>query len=235
MLNTELEFPLGVKAVLFDLDGTLLDTIHDLAFSANKMLEALELAPLSEALIKSFVGKGIPNLVKRTLQTGLGYENISENDWKNAIIEFEKQYAIYLTRRVQLFPEVIEGLNTMRNEGYRMVCITNKAERFTLPLLQAANLDTYFELVISGDSLPKKKPDPMQLLHVAEKLNISSAEMVLIGDSVNDYEAARAAGSYIFIVPYGYNEGRDATQLSADAIVSGLVKAAKLLKNVGRL
>ena len=235
MLNTSLRYPLGVKAVLFDLDGTLLDTIHDLAFSANRMLEALELTPLSEELIKTFVGKGIPNLVKRTLQTGLGYEDIPENDWKNAIIEFEKQYAIYLTRKIQPFPEVIEGLNTIRNEGYRMACITNKAERFTVPLLQAANLDTYFELIISGDSLPKKKPDPAQLLHVAEKFNISPTEMVLIGDSVNDYEAARAAGSYIFIVPYGYNEGRDATQLAADAVISGVVEAAKLLKNVGRL
>lgn len=235
MLNPALQFPLGVKAVLFDLDGTLLDTIHDLAFSANRMLEALELASLSEELIKTFVGKGIPNLVKRTLQTSSGHEDIPENDWKNAIIEFEKQYAIYLTRKIQPFPEVIEGLNTIRNEGYRMVCITNKAERFTLPLLQAAKLDTYFELVISGDSLTKKKPDPMQLLHVADKFNISPSEMVLIGDSVNDYDAARAAGSYIFIVPYGYNEGRDATRLSADAIVSGLVEAAKLLKNVGRL
>jgi len=227
---TDLQFPLSVKAVLIDLDGTLLDTIHDLANAANGMLAALQMKALPSDAIKTFVGKGIPNLVKRTVAASLGHEPASLLI-ERAIAEFENQYAAVLTREILHFPGVAPGLKDLRAAGYRLACVTNKAERFTLPLLAASGLSGFFDLVISGDTLPRKKPDPMPLLYAAERFGVTPQEMVLIGDSVNDYEAARAAGCFVFIVPYGYNEGQDASTLPADAVVPGLVEAAKLLKN----
>ena len=225
--------PLGVKAVLIDLDGTLLDTIHDLAEAANQMRMALGMGTLPVARIKSFVGKGIVNLVKRTLT------NSQEIDPEPALLErasaeYERQYMAVLTRDVLHFPGVEEGVRLMQEAGFYLACVTNKAERFTLPLLAASGLRPAFDLVVSGDTTVKKKPDPEPLLYAAEKFGVTPQEMVLIGDSVNDFQAARAAGCHVFIVPYGYNEGHDATLLPADAIVPGLVEAAKLLKNTGR-
>ena len=136
-----------------------------------------------------------------------------------------------LTREVLHFPGVEDGVKQMHEAGFLLACVTNKAERFTLPLLAASGLGPYFDLVVSGDTTAKKKPDPEPLLYAAAKFGVAPHEMVLIGDSANDFEAARAAGCHIFIVPYGYNEGGDATQLTADAVVAGLVEAANLLKN----
>ena len=224
--------PLGVKAVLIDLDGTLLDTIHDLAEAANRMRLALGMDTLPVERIKSFIGKGIVNLVKRTLTDS------QEIDPEPALLErasaeYERQYMAVLTRDVLHFPGVEEGVRMMQEAGFYLACVTNKAERFTLPLLAASGLRPAFDLVVSGDTTVKKKPDPEPLLYAAEKFGVTPQEMVLIGDSVNDFQAARAAGCHVFIVPYGYNEGHDATLLPADAIVPGLVEAAKLLKNTG--
>jgi phosphoglycolate phosphatase len=226
------KFPIGIKAILIDLDGTLLDTIHDLADASNRMLTALGMPTLPEALIKTFVGKGIPNLVKRTLAESLQTDpDLSLVD--RAIAEFERQYMEVLTQEILHFPGVKEGVKLMHDQGYLLACVTNKSERFALPLLEASGLAHYFSLVICGDTLPRKKPDPLPLLHAAERFGVAPHEMVLIGDSVNDFDAARAAGCAVFIVPYGYNEGHDATKLPADAIVPGLVEATKLLKNTG--
>lgn len=229
-MNAQKDFPLPVKAVLIDLDGTLLDTIHDLAEAANQMRLALGMDALPVERIKTFVGKGIINLVKRSLT------NSHEIDphpvlLDQALAEYDLQYMAVLTRDVLHFPGVREGMRRLHDDGYLLACVTNKAERFTLPLLEASGLAPYFDLVISGDTTVKKKPDPMPLLYAAEKFGIGVQEMVLIGDSVNDFQAARAAGCHVFIVPYGYNEGRDASELTADAIVPGLVEAADLLKN----
>jgi len=221
-----------VKAILIDLDGTLLDTIHDLADAANRMLTALSMPILPESLIKTFVGKGLPNLVKRTL-TGSLQADPDPSLIERAIAEFERQYMTVLTQEILHFPGVEEGMKLMHDQGYLLACVTNKSERFALPLLEASGLAHHFSLVICGDTLPRKKPDPMPLLHAAKRFGVEPYEMVLIGDSVNDFEAARAAGCAVFIVPYGYNEGHDATKLPADAIVPGLVEATKLLKNTG--
>lgn len=230
-MPTDKQFPLEVKVVLIDLDGTLLDTIHDLAEAANRTRVVLGMDLLPVEQIKSFVGKGVPNLVKRTLMAGGDDAEPEPQLLQRALAEYERQYMDVLTREVLHFPGVSDGLRILHEAGFHLACVTNKAERFTVPLLEASGLLPYFELVVSGDTTVKKKPDPMPLLHVAEKFGVEPSEMVLIGDSVNDFEAARAAGCHIFIVPYGYNEGQDATALPADAIVEGLVEAAKLLKN----
>jgi phosphoglycolate phosphatase len=226
-----MQIPLHVKAVAIDLDGTLLDTISDLAHAANLMRVELDMSELPEDLIKTFVGKGLVNLVRRTLVGGGDTSHISEAELQNALTIYERHYALVLTRETSHYPGVLDGLRAMHDAGFRLACITNKAEKFTLPLLKQMNLEHFFELTVSGDTTAKRKPDPMQLLHAAEFFKIKPSEMLLIGDSVNDFEAARAAGCPIFLVPYGYNEGRDASELPADAIVSGLDEAAKLIQN----
>ena len=227
----DIEFLLLIKAVMIDLDGTLLDTASDLAAAANMMLRELGRAELPLETIQSYIGKGIQKLVKRSLTGSLDDEPDAEL-FDKAMPIYERDYAKTLCVNTRPYPGVIEGLNVLREAGFRLACVTNKAEAFTLPLLRATGLFDYFDIVLSGDSLPKKKPDPMPLLHACTHFNILPHEMLLIGDSLNDAEAARAAGCYVFCVPYGYNEGRDVRELDCDAIVTSVYDATKLIQKL---
>lgn len=122
-----------------------------------------------------------------------------------------------------------EGLAALRARTVPLACVTNKAERFTLPLLRRMEIDSYFAIVVAGDTLPQKKPDPLPLMHVCRHFGIAPRDMLMIGDSVNDAIAARAAGCPVFCVSYGYNEGTDVRELDVDAIVSTLFEATKLI------
>jgi phosphoglycolate phosphatase len=227
----EMEFPLSVKAVMIDLDGTLLDTASDLATAANMMLREVGHAELPPETIQSYIGKGIEKLVKRSLTANMDGEPEAEL-FDRAMPIYERDYAKTLCVDTRPYPGVLDGLSALRENGFRLACITNKAEAFTLPLLRATGLLEFFDLVLSGDTLPKKKPDPMPLLHACKQFNIEPGEMLLIGDSLNDAQAARAAGCHIFCVPYGYNEGRDVRELDCDAVVPSLYEAAKLIRKL---
>ena len=227
----DIEFLLLIKAVMIDLDGTLLDTASDLAAAANMMLRELGRAELPLETIQSYIGKGIQKLVKRSLTGSLDDEPDAEL-FDKAMPIYERDYAKTLCVNTRPYPGVIEGLNALREAGFRLACVTNKAEAFTLPLLRATGLFDYFDIVLSGDSLPKKKPDPMPLLHACTHFDILPHEMLLIGDSLNDAEAARAAGCHVFCVPYGYNEGRDVRELDCDAIVTSVYDATKLIQKL---
>lgn len=227
--SSDIEFPLQIKAIVIDLDGTLLDTAKDLAFAANKMLLELGKPELPLVTIQSFIGKGIQKLVKRTLMNSLEEEPDPEL-FSKALPIYERNYRENLYTHSCPYPGVVDGLNALKKDGFKLACITNKAEAFTLPLLRATNLLHYFEIVLSGDTLPKKKPDPLPLLHACNHFQIKPCELLLIGDSLNDAIAARAAGCNIFCVPYGYNEGQDVHKLDCDAIVSSLLEATKLIK-----
>jgi phosphoglycolate phosphatase len=180
--------PVLVKAVVIDLDGTLLDTIGDLASAANAMRSEFGHAPLDPELIRTFVGKGIVNLVSRTLAEGK--DNLDQAALNEAVAVFERHYASRLTATSRPYPGAEKGLQALRAKGLRLGCITNKAARFTQPLLESAGLVGYFEIVLSGDSLQRKKPDPLPLLHAARFFNIEPRELLLIGDSVNDVQSA---------------------------------------------
>ena len=227
--SAEIEFPLAVKAIMIDLDGTLLDTAGDLAIAANLMLQKLDGAELPPATIQSYIGKGIPNLVKRCLSNSFNSEPDPEI-LTQAIVIYEQEYANNLCVTTHSYPRVVDGLIAMKEAGFQLACITNKSEVFTLPLLRTTELLNYFDIVLSGDTLPKKKPDPMPLHHACKFFGILPNEMLLIGDSVNDTEAARAAGSYIFCVPYGYNEGQDVHELDCDRVVSSIYEAIRFIK-----
>ena len=227
----EIEFPVLVKAVMVDLDGTLLDTAGDLAAAAHMMLVELGRAELPLETIKSYIGKGIQKLVKRSLTCSLDGEPAA-GLFEKAMPLYERNYSETLCMSTQPYPGVVEGLNILRERTFKLACVTNKAEAFTLPLLRATGLLDFFDIVLAGDSLPRKKPDPMPLLHACTYFGIQPGEMLLIGDSLNDAQAARAAGCCVFCVPYGYNEGRDVRELDCDAIVPSLFEATRLIQKL---
>jgi phosphoglycolate phosphatase len=220
--------PLPVKAVMIDLDGTLLDTIPDLAVAANMMLTELKMPVLPEVAIRNFVGKGIHNLIERTLTNSMdGKPDVDL--FQRALPVYERSYKAVNGKHTTIYPGVKEGLDLLRAQGYPLACVTNKSERFTLPLLDYVRLSEYFVSVVSGDTLPQKKPDPAPLLHACKQMNVAPNEMLMIGDSLNDTQAARAAGCPVFCVTYGYNEGHDVHTLDVDAIVASLVEATRLI------
>lgn len=223
-----LNFPLPVKAVVIDLDGTLLDTAEDLADAAEAMLVDMGMPAVSLAEIKTYIGNGVSRLVKRSLTRDMQAEP-DPALFEQALASYEKHYGAHVSRKSRVFPGVVEGLQALQAGGYRLACITNKAARFTHPLLKDTGLFNYFELILSGDTLSKKKPDPLPLLHACQVFDIEPGELLLIGDSLNDTQAARAAGCAVFCVPYGYNRGRPVSELDLDAVVQTLADAAKLI------
>jgi phosphoglycolate phosphatase len=223
--------PRGIAAVMIDLDGTLLDTVPDLTAAAERMLAALGLRKCSQEEIRSFVGKGIPSLVRRCLQSSAGAARV-EALQAEALALYNDCYFEESGRRSTVYPGVIEGLAQMCAMRLRLACVTNKAARFTLPLLEQKGLAPYFELIVSGDTLARKKPDPMQLAHICDAFALARETVLLIGDSANDALAARAAGCPVLCVSYGYNEGGDVHNLDCDAIVGSLSEAAIILKSI---
>ena len=216
------------RAILFDLDGTLLDSAPDLAAAANAMLAELDLPARDPAVIATYIGKGIPRLVERTL-TGSLDAAADPVLLARALPMYERYYAEESGRRSVPFPGVIEGLRALRAARLPLACITNKAERFTLDLLQRTGLDGFFAVVVCGDTVVRKKPDPEPVLTACARLAVRPADAVMIGDSANDVQAARAAGCPVWCVPYGYNEGRPVETLDCDAIVPDLAEAARQL------
>jgi phosphoglycolate phosphatase len=223
--------PIPVRAVLLDLDGTLLDTAPDLLEAANGMLRDLGQPQIDEATVRAYVGRGIANLVKRLLAGRLDAADDQEPPPAEAMANFRQHYAVSNGCHTKLFPGVREGLEALRARGLPLACVTNKAEVFTLPLLERMGLAGFFQVVVSGDTLPRAKPDPMQLVWVCGRFDLKPKDMLFIGDSVNDVKAARAAGCPVFVVPYGYNEGRGVRGLDSDAIVASIEEAAVLISN----
>jgi phosphoglycolate phosphatase len=228
---TASKFPLPVRAVAIDLDGTMLDTIEDLATAVNLMLGDLGLPSLELEQVRTFVGKGLANLVQRSLRASLRREP-DDAECERAMQVYVGHYDRVNGDTTTIYPGVREGLDALAAAGYTLACITNKSARFTGPLLERIGFARYFSLVVSGDTLPKKKPDPLPLVHAAEKFGVPTHEMLMIGDSLNDAQAARSAGCPIFCVTYGYNEGHDVRTLDVDAIVPSLVEAAGLIRRI---
>lgn len=229
----------AVRGVLIDLDGTLLDTVPDLSEAADAMLRELGRAPLGATRIRAFVGKGIENLVRRCLAEG-GADRTDRTDpadgplHERAMLAFRRRYAAVNGTHTSIYPGVIEGLERLRAMGLPLGCVTNKAGAFARPLLAMKGLDRYFSALACGDTLARKKPDPAPLLHLCRALGVEPRDTLHIGDSINDVQAARAAGIRVLCVPYGYNEGRDVRSLDCDAIVASLDDAARRIESINR-
>jgi phosphoglycolate phosphatase len=213
--------------VLCDLDGTLVDTVPDISDAAGAMMSQLGLPPRGEVAVRTWIGNGIERLVKRVLVGEMEGEPAPAL-FQKALPLFKQAYSACNGRRTTLFTGVREGLAWLSAQDFALGCITNKSEEFTVPLLHALALHDHFSLVISGDSLPKKKPDPLPLLYSAEFFKVDPRQSLMIGDSVNDVQAARAAGFQIVCVPYGYNHGEDIRLAEPDAVIESLAQLPTL-------
>ena len=217
------------QAILFDLDGTLVDSVPDLAYSVDRMLEGLGRSAVGEGYVRTWVGNGAERLVKRAL-TGDMEAEPDATLFEEAYPLFLELYAGHVMVDSRLFPGVEAGLQAMSQAGYPLGCITNKPERFTTPLLEALQIDHFFRIQISGDTLPQKKPDPRPLRYAAEFFKVPAESMLMVGDSRNDVQAARAAGTQIVCVPYGYNHGEDIAAENPDAVIDDLTQLVELLR-----
>jgi len=167
--------------------------------------------------------------VKRAL-TGEMQAEPDPELFEQALAPFRQHYGEAVSHLSRPYPGVVEALEQLTDQGYSLACVTNKAEAFTLPLLKNLELHKYFKLVLSGDSLPKQKPDPLPLQHACRHFGIDTAHGVLIGDSSNDVHAARAAGMPVICVTYGYNHGHDIRQSLPDVVVDSLMEVPQYLK-----
>ena len=217
---------MNARAVLLDLDGTLLDTVLDLHAAANGMLADLDRPPVTVEDIRAYVGRGIPNLVKRILAGKLDAADDPAPPPEKALASFKKHYAEVNGRAARPFPGVMEGLKALKAKGLPLGVITNKAGAFTSVLLDRSGLAPFMDVVVPGDLLPRPKPDPMPVIWACGRLDVSPADTLLIGDSVHDFKAGKSAGCKVFLVPYGYNEGQDVRGLDCDAIVASIEDAA---------
>lgn len=216
-------------SVTFDLDGTLLDTVGDLAEASRRMLEDLGLPPRSEDEIRRFVGQGIVVLVRRCLDRGKAPD---EALLERAVDTFRRHYAAVNGKKTRIFTGVIAGLDAWRATGLPLAVVTNKPAAFTEPLLERMGLTHYFSAIVSGDSTPFRKPHPEPLRHACALMGSDPAANLHIGDSRHDIETARNAGCTVYCVPYGYNEGETVRAEDCDALVESLGAALLAARSV---
>ena len=220
----------GVRAAIIDLDGTMLDTIPDFHVAINGMRAELGLQPITQDQIALMVGKGSENLIRSVLAMDMDADAV-EARFATAMDAYQRHYLGINGQHSVLYPGVIEGLTALKEQGLRLACVTNKPIAFTTPLLELKGLDGFFEVVYGGDSLPRKKPDPLPLQTVCADFGLAPSQVVAIGDSSNDAQAARAAGCPVLTVPYGYNHGQSIHDIDSDGIVATLLEAATLIRS----
>lgn len=214
--------------VLIDIDGTLVDSVPDLAWSVDAMMSELELETRGEDSVRNWVGNGIEKLVHRALTNSLDLE-AEDVAFTQALEIFKKFYADNTSKRSTLYPGVNEALAWFKSQNFNLGCVTNKAEAFTIPLLKDIGIYDYFSIVVSGDTLPVKKPDPAPLLHVADFFNCAANKSLMIGDSISDVKAARNAGFKIACMTYGYNHGNDIRLAKPDLVLDRMDELVKII------
>lgn len=210
------------SALLFDLDGTLIDSVPDLAQAVDRMLADLGCAAAGEALVRTWVGNGSLKLVQRALDHAGGESSEAAVDIAQE--RFFLHYEACCTDRSRLYGGVLACLRKWAGRGVPMACVTNKPGRFTGPLLDHFGLAALLPVAVSGDTLPTRKPAPEMLLHACGQLGVEPAAAWMIGDSRNDVLAARAAGMAAICVSYGYNHGRSVAEEGPDRLLDSLAE-----------
>mgnify|MGYP000638568496 FL=1 len=231
---------ISLQAAIVDLDGTMIDTLGDFEVALNRSMADLDLPPVTRALVERTVGKGSEHLIRSVLAHQLalpqvkGLTNVCDarsvdNLFEPAWQRYQHHYLAINGEFAAVYPRVVEGLQQMRDAGLQLACLTNKPLSFAKPLLQAKGLDHFFIHVFGGDSFERKKPDPLPLLKTCEALGVSPAQALMVGDSSNDAQAARAAGCPVVLVRYGYNHGEPVDGVDADAHVDALIDIPQAL------
>lgn len=222
----------AIDAVLFDLDGTLIDSVPDLAAAVDVMLQSIGKPPAGEVKVNRWVGNGAAALVKRALFDDDFGDELHQQSFENeandaaylhAYAIFEQAYEQRLTQATGIYPGVESVLSRLQSANIKMALITNKPRRFTLPLLNALKLDRYFSCVLCGDDLAQKKPHPLPVETALKELKINAVNAVMVGDSISDVKSARLAGVKSVAVTYGYNHGMSITdernEMQADVFI----------------
>jgi len=218
------------ELILFDLDGTLIDSVPDLADAVNRMLGDLGREPYAEETVRGWVGNGAAMLVRRALCGRREADPEAGGElFEKAHRSFLRHYGEILPGRTRLYPEVAQTLDLLRDRGYRLAIVTNKPEVFVAPILEGLGLQGYFEKIQGGESLPVKKPDPLPLLHTCETLGTARERAVMVGDSLNDILAARRAGIRSIAVSYGYNYDEPIGSCGPDRVVERFGEIAGIL------
>ncbi|MFE8646419.1 phosphoglycolate phosphatase [Sphingomonas sp. NCPPB 2930] len=210
--------PFHIDAAIVDLDGTLVDTLGDFEAALGRMLAERGRPPIGRAVLSQMVGKGSEHLV----QLALVHAGLPAADLPDALARYLHHYADVNGRHADVFPGVREGLAALRARGLPLLCLTNKPHRFARDLLEALDLGCYFSTVFGGDSFARKKPDPLPVRESCLALGTAPGRTLMLGDSRNDAQAARAAGCPVVLVTYGYNHGEPVRQVDADGFVDAL-------------
>ena len=209
----------NIKGIFFDLDGTLFDTAPELTFAINQMLKDIDLQELESDIIKSFIGKGADNLVRKSIS----YSSKQDPEilFRKARQLFDKYYILNAAQSLP-YDGVEEALIKLKKKKLSLACVTNKPEIYTQVILEESGLISYLDLVVAGDTVSRKKPDPMQLQYSCEKLELEPKQAIMVGDSFNDIEAGFSAGTYVVTVPYGYQYGQSIESAKVDLAIKNL-------------
>ena len=218
-------------AVLFDLDGTLIDSAPDISDAAGQAFVECGLTLPGESAICGFIGNGTARLIHRAI-TGCSRWEAEPAVFRKAYEWFLTYYERRLYRRSTVYPGVVEMLDQLYHGQWSLACITNKPERFTVPLLRAASLEKFFSVVVSGDSLAGRKPDPEPIIHACERVRVPLDRAVMIGDSVTDHTAAKRAGVQSVFVSYGYAGKVDLAAHDADAMINTMSELPAILSRM---
>ncbi len=216
------------QLVLIDVDGTLVDSVPDIAYCVDQTMHQLGLPERGEAAVRCWVGNGVENLVKRALINQMDGKS-DDALFQRALPIFWNLYSDNICVRSVLYDDVIEGLEYLRSQDYKIGCVTNKARTFTLPLLAQLQISQYFKVIICGDDTARKKPDPLPLLTAAKRLDAKPEQSLMLGDSKSDVQAARAAGFQIICMSYGYNHGENIDSYAPDAVIDSMAELKVLI------
>lgn len=219
----------NITALFFDLDGTLVDSVPDLTAAVNVMLRQLGLPARAEAQVRTWVGNGMNNLIRRALTNDMAGQADPEL-FDRARPLYKAAYADHISVYSELYPGACEGLTELHAAGFPLACVTNKSAEFALPLLERLGIGHFFTTVVGGECIPNPKPAPDALLLCAERLGVPVTQGLMVGDSLNDVGAARNAGCPVVCVPYGYNHGYDIRDAQPDAVIASIADLLALLR-----
>lgn len=216
----------NIKAILFDLDGTLFETAPELAEAVNLMLKDLEMAELKTNEIKRFIGRGAENLIKQSIEVS------SKKDPTHVFANAEKLFAHHyslISANSLMYEGVEKSIIDLKAKDFLLGCVTNKPAIYTEALMNHSRLSDFMDIIVSGDTTEKKKPDPLPILHALNQLNIEPKDAIMVGDSVVDIEAGFEAGTYIFTVPYGYQFGESIISDKVDYAMSNFSELTQII------
>lgn len=209
------------KLIMIDVDGTMVDSVPDLAYCVDQTMIFMGRDVWGEEKVRHWVGNGVPKLVERSI-SGTLEGKVNRKDFEKAYDIFLELYAQNTSIRSCLYDGVMEGLSYIKDQGYLLGCVTNKAEQFTLPILKDLGIIDNFKIVISGDTLEKKKPDPLPLIYAANFFGVRPEESIMLGDSISDVTASRAAGYNVICMSYGYNHGNNIYDSRPDLVIDSM-------------